>query len=133
MRKLKSILLIDDDEATNNLNKYLFSSMNLSVKFDICVNGQEGLDYLEKCELEELPELILLDINMPLMNGFEFLQVYSNFTHERKNRITLLMLTTSQNPRDLDNSKEYKTLSGYVGKPLLKSKIAEIWEIYFSD
>jgi hypothetical protein len=66
------------------------------------------------------------------MNGFEFLQERSKFSNEIKNHITLLMLTTSQNPRDLFNSKEYKTLSDYLGKSLLKSIIAEIREIYFS-
>lgn len=133
MKKLRSILLIDDDEATNNLNQYLLSSMNLSERFEVAVNGQQGLDFINNCSDDELPDLILLDINMPLMNGFEFLEQFSKLPKERKNSITLLMLTTSQNPLDLENSKQYRTLSGYIDKPLLKSKINEIWEIYFSD
>ncbi len=132
MKKLRSILLIDDDEATNNLNKYLFSSMNLCDKIDIVGNGKEGMDFINRCTEEEIPELVLLDVNMPLMNGFEFLEEYANIKKTKTNKITLLMLTTSQNSTDVEQSRAYKMLSGYIGKPLLKSKINNIWEIYFS-
>lgn len=72
MQKLTSTLLVDDDETTNFVNEMLLKDMGVTEQILTAHNGQEALELiLERCENNECPSLILLDINMPVMNGFE--------------------------------------------------------------
>lgn len=130
MKKLGCILLIDDDEATNNLSKMIFSRLDLCDKIEVAENGKEGIDYISNCTEDDLPDLILLDINMPLMNGFEFLEEYQKLPEDRKNSVTLLMLTTSQNPDDMARANSFKELAGFINKPMTKGRVEEIWSNY---
>jgi CheY-like chemotaxis protein len=131
MRKLKSILLVDDSKATNDLNKYHIGSMNLTEKIHVCLNGREALDYLT--EADELPELIIMDIKMPVMGGFEFLEAYEEAFPAGISGVVIVMVSSSSSPEDLQRASESKMISGYYKKPLNKAILQEVMEKFFKD
>jgi CheY-like chemotaxis protein len=129
MRNIKHLLLVDDNEVTNYLHTFLFLDMNMAEEVHSVLNGQEAIDYIKTCSKEDQPDLILLDINMPLMDGFEFLGHFENL--DANESIVILMVSTSIIPRDIERSKQFKKISGFVGKPLTKEKILKLQAEYF--
>jgi len=128
MKSIKHLLLVDDSEVTNYLHTFLFVDMNIAEEIHSVLNGQEALDYIRTCSKEEQPDLILLDINMPLMDGFEFLDHFENLDVNKS--IVILMVSTSVMPRDIERSKQFKQVSGFIGKPLTKEKILNLQAEY---
>lgn len=129
-QKLKSVLLIDDNPATNFFNKKLIESDDCTEQVIVCPNGKEAVNVLTKSlvgEIELCPGLILLDLNMPVMNGWEFLDEYSKFDETLRKEIKVVMLTTSLNNDDKVKSKE-KGADGYMIKPLNKQELREFLE-----
>ncbi len=125
MKPFKSILLIDDDEATNYLHKFYIEEWEITEKIYVAVNGKEAIDFLNTNEnfKHEKPSLILLDINMPVMNGFEFMEAYGNLADELKASTVVVMLTTSLHPKDLERADTFSDLKAYINKPLTKDEI----------
>ena len=128
-KKLNSILLIDDDDDDNEYNKIIINRMGITDTIHVARNGEEGLAFLNNDENEK-PELILLDINMPRMNGWEFLEGYRKLCIQKK-QIIILMLTTSVNPADMERAKMNEDVKGFKIKPLTKDMLAEILQTYF--
>ena len=133
MIKNKSIkvLLVDDNEATNNYNKRLIMSMGLSEDIHSEINGQKGLDYILNCKDEYLPAVIFLDINMPVLDGFGFLLGYRSLDESKRKSIIVLMLTTSILEDDKVKCNAIKDIKEYLSKPLNKLTLREIWNKYF--
>ena len=124
MKKFKCVLLVDDDEPTNFLNKITLKKYGCAEKIVAVFDGQQGLNYLSEHVDDDFPELIFLDINMPLMNGWEFLEEYQKLNLNQKNPI-IIMLTTSINPDDEEKSKKYNCIAGFMHKPLNASELDE--------
>jgi CheY-like chemotaxis protein len=133
MKKLSGILLIDDDETTNFLNERLISKMNISDNVRVLKNGKQAFDYLYNVSHFNYednhphyfqPELIFLDINMPVMDGFEFLNLYSQLDAGFRNKIHLVVLTTSSHPEDTLRTKTHAAT--YLNKPLSREKIKKL-------
>lgn len=131
-KKLECILLVDDDHDDNFFHKIVIERMDITNKIEVAQNGIEALEYLQK-ENQVIPELIFLDINMPKMNGWEFLEQYKNLSPRQKSRITIMMLSTSSNPDDLKRAREIEDVTGYQTKPLSKEMLEDILNKYFSD
>lgn len=127
MSKINSILLIDDDQINNFINKRIIGKLEITDNVSIASNGEEALDYIQKyCKKSgNCPELIFLDINMPVMNGFEFLNEFKNIDLNNKNQVKIIVLTTSSNPGDMQKLKQY-SIKGFLNKPLTEKKILEI-------
>ena len=125
-------MLIDDHEADNFYHQYVFQRMGVTEKVEIAENGFDALDFLKK-ENHLPPELIFLDINMPKMNGWEFLEEYRQLSEEQKSRVIILMLTTSVNPADRQKAETVPEINGYYSKPLNEAKLNEILERYFPE
>lgn len=136
--KLKCILLIDDDEPTNFLNKLILEEMNCAEQIQIAKSGREAInfltpDYHDKNNNDLLmPDLVFLDINMPAMDGWEFLDLFTVFNAARKRKTVTIMLTTSLNPEDETRSKSIAQVSGYKRKPLSSGMVEEILDQFFS-
>lgn len=129
MVEIQSILLIDDDEATNFLHKREISKSEVNTTVDVVENGEEGINFIKDLLAagKSLPSLIFLDINMPRMNGWEFLEEYEKITSDLglKSNI-VVMLTTSLNPDDEQKAKSYKAICKYLTKPLRRAQLPEI-------
>ena len=134
MAAISCTLLVDDDETTNYLNQTLLRRMGICETVLVAQNGQEALDLLHAhCEQptsSACPALILLDINMPLMNGIEFLQAYAQRPTRDNPTVVIIMLTTSLNPRDLDQLPGLP-VAGYLTKPLTRDKITQVLQEHF--
>lgn len=133
MKKINRVLLVDDDIATNYLHKTLLKGMNLVEHVELASNGKEALDYVSLCSLNDLPDLTLLDVNMPQMSGFEFLEKYLTLDEERQTGVKLLMITAAVDPKDRYKLEKYEDIVQLVNKPLTVKKVVEIWEKYFSE
>ncbi len=133
-QKLACILLIDNDEPTNFLNKLLIQEADCTEMILVEQSASDALEYLVnsgKKPSEPRPELIFLDINMPAMDGWEFLEKYASLS--QKEGIVLVMLTTSSNPEDMARARKLGYIADFRNKPLNESMLSEILRTYFSD
>ena len=136
MKKLNCSLLVDDDEPTNFLNKMILEDLNCAEKVEVAESGQSALSYLENASENtnhSSPDLIFLDINMPAMNGWEFLEQYSNLDKQHKANVVIVMLTTSLNPDDRAKASKIPDVSGFETKPLTAEKLQYILKKYFPE
>ncbi len=132
--KFNCILFIDDDKFNNILNKKLADKHKRFNKVISLTSGKDALSYLFKASQnqEVKPDLIFLDINMPAMNGWEFIEEYEKFDIAFTKDIKIFLLTTSSNPDDLRRSKTIGAVSDYFNKPLSIDKLNEIIVAYFN-
>jgi CheY-like chemotaxis protein len=128
-KKLNCILFIDDDEPTNFLNKITTEQSGYTERVEIVQSGQEALDYLSGPSPS--PDLIFLDINMPCMDGWEFLDRYKELPRADKDDIVLVMLTTSLNPDDEIKTRNMDEVDGFENKPLLEDHLEGLLKKYF--
>jgi len=135
MKPIKTVLLIDDDEPTNFINKKIILASDLVEVIHIAHSGQEALNILtqENDQAGKLPtpDLIFLDINMPAMDGWEFLGHYQKLNNLQKAKVVIVMLTTSLNPDDELKAKEVKEVYAFRNKPLTKQLLEEIAVNFF--
>jgi CheY-like chemotaxis protein len=130
MKRIKTVLLVDDDEPTNFINKKIIQASDLVEAIHIANSGQEALAFLNrKSDQDDIsagPDLIFLDINMPAMDGWEFLAHYKKLQDEQKAKVIIVMLTTSLNPDDEAKAKDMKEVCAFRNKPLTQQLLAEI-------
>ncbi len=124
-----NILIIDDDEINNFIAAKLIDKIQPQAKVSTCLNGQEGLDYIQSKldNKEELPDIIFLDINMPVMNGWEFLDEYDKIKNRISKNITINMLSSSVYNDDIAKSKSFPTVNKFISKPLTIEKIQNLY------
>ncbi|MRI00348.1 response regulator [Kriegella sp. EG-1] len=130
---LKTVLLIDDDEATNFIHRMVIKNMNCTENIIIKENGIEALTYLTTAVDGKYPQpdLIFLDINMPAMDGWEFLEEYKNLDENQLAKTVIVMLTTSLNPDDRNRANEINGISGFMSKPLTEELLEELLKKHF--
>ncbi|OON67564.1 response regulator [Hymenobacter sp. CRA2] len=133
MPKLSRILLVDDDQTTNYLNQLLLKRLDVAEQLQVALNGQEALnlmqDYGETAATPQ-PMLVLLDVKMPVMDGFEFLQAYAELPVSHREDVVIVMLTTSLHPQDVERVQQLN-IAGFLNKPLTSEKINDILQQYF--
>lgn len=124
-KKLNCMLLVDDDTITNTYNQIVINRLEVTHHIEIATDGKQALDYLTRqgsyANAEEempFPEIIFLDINMPGMNGFEFLEAIEKL--EVPNIPKIVMLTTSFLDEDREKAESFDFVKGYLSKPLEK-------------
>lgn len=128
MKPLDRILLVDDDAVTNMMHRRVIERSGRVLTVDVATDGQEALDILrsdlaaERC----LPELIFLDINMPGMGGFEFLEHYAQLDLQSDVQLIIVMLSTSLLRSDHDRAEADPNVYGFCDKPLKLEKLLEI-------
>jgi CheY-like chemotaxis protein len=128
-QKLKSILLIDDDTATNFINAHLLRMLGCAETIVIKENGREAIEYLKETGLQ--PDLIFLDINMPCMNGWEFLEAYRLLDPALAEHVTIIMLTTSPQLEDQIKAADTPEIAEFRNKPLNKEMLQSVLDRHF--
>lgn len=128
MKKLQSILVVDDDFASNYLTRAILEDMDIAENVHTATNGEEALKFIkQQCQdiQQFCPELILLDVNMPVMNGFEFMEQFNNMKGLKNTNTTVVMLTSSNSERDTQKAIEYK-VACYLEKPLNEDSLRSV-------
>ncbi|WKN45215.1 response regulator [Tunicatimonas pelagia] len=133
MQQIDCILLVDDDEITNFVNESLINDLAAAQEVLVTTSGQQALNVIKQRSRSNscLPSLILLDMNMPGMNGLEFLQAYERLEESLRQSVIIVMLTSSNNPTDVAKI-ERSNLADMLNKPLTEVKLKHILKKYFS-
>lgn len=133
MEKIKEVLFIDDDEINNFILKEIFESQyNLKVNF--FTEAGRALEYIEDLvekKSDKLPDIIFLDIKMPEMDGFDFMDAFQEKDYSQDFSVPIFMLTSSVNHRDISRAGTYKNIKELITKPLTFDKLEELAEKYF--
>jgi CheY-like chemotaxis protein len=133
MAKLNAILLVDDDPAANFINQLLLKDVVDADNLLIAQNGEEALKFISEyiSSNTPLPELILLDLNMPVMDGFEFLEEYQSLEVHSIPKPVIAVLTTSMNPKDVKRIHDLGIVD-FINKPLSPKTISQLIELRFA-
>lgn len=121
------ILLVDDDEVSNFLTAEIISKSHISAWTHAVRNGEQALRYLRE-NLEngkQAADLIFLDLNMPVMDGFQFLEAFQKMPDRIRLRMKVIILTSSSSQSDMMRANEYPIVA-YINKPLTPEKLKPI-------
>jgi len=139
-KKLNCVLLVDDSPTDNFIHKLVIEKAGITEHLEIALNGRKALDFLitkGNCGKPESsycqPELIFLDINMPVMDGWEFLVEYNKLDLNQKGEIIIIMLTTSFIPGDSIRAESILAGCYFQSKPLTIEMMIEIMKDHFPD
>ena len=134
MSAIRCTLLVDDDPTTNYLNRKLLQRLNVTAQVREALNGQQALDLLAtSCTTPDAPTcpaLVFLDVNMPVMDGFAFLETYQQLPLAQS-PIIIVMLTTSLHPADVQRANQLP-VAGFLTKPLTAEKVAQVLADHFA-
>jgi len=122
------LLVIDDDDINIFIIKKIVEKTGYQVSMTAKTNGQLAVDYLKDLQTQQqpFPDLILIDINMPVLNGWEFLEAYEKMNTEQK--IDMYMLSSSVYENDIEKAKTYKMVKGFISKPLSINRLIELFD-----
>ena len=128
MKQIDITCIIDDDPIFVFGAKRIMQAADFSKSFIIFNNGKEAIDGLKHIltEGQKIPEVILLDINMPVMDGWQFLDEFSKI--ERAKDVTIFIVSSSIDPSDLEKARSYNIVNDYVLKPISIEKVKTISE-----
>jgi len=130
-KELPFIMLVDDNPDDNFIHERAIKKINSESIVIVKNSGVEALDYL-KTRMLPPSDLIFLDINMPEMNGWEFLEQYSKLDKDLQSQAIIVMLTTSDNSDDAERAKASSSVTYFITKPLTQEKMNFIYEKYFT-
>lgn len=117
---MKNIVLIDDSEMDNYISEYIITESKMAQEISVFSSAIEALEYFVKLQTEqqEFPDAIFVDINMPEMDGFGFLDEYSKFPEDIIKKTSVFMLSSSADPNDVKRALKYEVVKKYFTKPL---------------
>ena len=127
-----SVLLVDDDEINNFISIKLIKKALLNTEIMACLNGKFAIDQLVEIQRKDpakLPDYILLDINMPIMNGWEFLDEYTRLNIDPLNKCKVYIISSSVFSNDINKARSYPVVKDFISKPLNVEKIKELFEV----
>lgn len=134
MKRLSCILLIDDNPADNFLHSMAIRELDCADRIEVAVNGKHALELLTTPQADGSllnPELLLLDINMPIMNGWEFAVAYASLPLDQRSGALVMMLTTSLNPDDQARAAELEVVQRFASKPLRAGDLQGMLDEHF--
>lgn len=122
------IWLVDDDPIFVHLTKLMIGKMPFAGKIEVFGNGQLALDQLHRVseEMGDLPQVIFLDLMMPVLDGWGFLDEYMELADSIKQNISLYILSSSVSPQDVKRANKNQDVIGFISKPITKAKYFEI-------
>lgn len=131
--KYKSIMLIDDNEIDNFINEKIVQASSFADNIYVHTSSKSALEFLKNIMLtkkkfpkELIPAYVFLDINMPMLDGFQFLDEYEKLIKDSEFKTKIVMLTTSLNPYDIEKSKSYSSVIDFIHKPLTEEALNKL-------
>lgn len=128
MNKIKSLTLIDDDDVFVFLTRKVIEETNLVDLIKVFENGLDAINYLKENidDPESLSEIIFLDLSMPIMNGWQFLEEFTQLNPKIGKKITIYICSSSISPDDVNKAKSINEVTDYIIKPITKDKLIEV-------
>ena len=128
--KTTKVMLVDDSDTDLFINETMIKYAHFSDNVISFTSSTKALDHLksfnEKTPLEEIPDIIFLDINMPLLNGFEFIKEYQHLASHIKDKCNIVLLSSTFNVNDIQKGSENKDVVGLIAKPLTLEVLNEM-------
>ncbi len=130
MKKIDSTCIIDDDPIFIYGTKRIMNEVDFCDDILVYNNGQDAIDGLTTMteEGKTLPSVIFLDLNMPIMNGWEFLEDFVKIPNHNREKVTIYILSSSVDPRDLERIRHYEIISNYILKPISAEDLKNVLE-----
>lgn len=135
MKKNFNFCIVDDDDIYQFTIKKTIQSLNYAKSVLAFSDGEEALQFMMDniSNEEELPDIILLDINMPIMDGFQFMDEFIKIKPKLSKKITIYMASSSVDETDIKKAHQISEISDYIIKPIKQGKIKSIIEVYLND
>lgn len=121
-----NLLIIDDDDINIFIIKKIVEKTELAIQITSKSNGQQAIDYIKEtlANPEQFPQLMLIDINMPIMNGWEFIEAYQTLNVQQS--VDMYILSSSVYENDIEKTKNYSCVKGFISKPLSIDRLKEL-------
>ncbi len=117
--RFRKVLLIDDNEIDNFINERMITSSLFALKVEVKNSADAALDYLRSLsDTTEFPEVVFLDLNMPVKDGFGFLAEFDALNEDLKKSCRVVVLSSSISPEDINRASTNPYVFKYVNKPL---------------
>ncbi|CAN5399723.1 response regulator [soil metagenome] len=129
--KYDIVMLIDDNDIDNFINGQMISGCNFAETTYVNTSTRSAIEFLRNLSVnkvlrkDHLPALIFLDINMPILDGFQFIEEFEKLDKEIVSSIKIIMLTSSINPSDIERSKKFSSVKGFIHKPLTEEALGQ--------
>lgn len=126
--KIDLVMLVDDNDTDNFISRRIIEITNFAKNVEIKNSGKSALEYLDqnKENPDKLPDYIFLDINMPIVDGFVFLYEFEKFNSYLRNKCNVIILSSSDNKRDIDKIVNNDNVIKFITKPLTENALEEI-------
>lgn len=128
MTTLKNLTIVDDDDIFVFLTTKIIEQTNLVDLIKVFGNGLDAINFLKenKNNVDALPDIILLDLSMPIMNGWQFLEKYNKLNPTIGKKITIYICSSSISPDDITRAKTISEVSDFIIKPITKDKLIDL-------
>jgi CheY-like chemotaxis protein len=123
----KKVAIIDDDDIFQFTTKIKFEKLGLVENVMIFNDGEEAIQFIQSGNKEDMPEILLLDINMPIVDGWDFLVLFEDVPREKQQMIEIIMLSSSINPDDVKRAEANAYVVDYITKPISDADVKKIF------
>jgi two-component system, chemotaxis family, chemotaxis protein CheY len=120
VNQMSKVFIIDDDSIHQRIAQIMIEKHQLFDEYTSFTEAEKAVDFLKenKANQEELPDVILLDLNMPVIDGWDFLDIYEGFRSEVAKAIRIFIVTSSVDDKDIMRAQTYSAVDGFISKPL---------------